>query len=81
MVKTHPHSPHKNYKQIHAEFAAVLNANYDVAGGTAYIFRQTKDGIPAISKPCTSCHQFLVEQGITEIVYSCEGTYKEEKLA
>jgi len=81
MIKTHPHSPHKNYKQIHAEFAAVLNAEYDVKGAIAYIFRQTKDGTPAVSKPCASCHQFLVEQGIVEIVYSIEGSYKEEKLA
>lgn len=81
MIKTHPNSPHKDYKNIHAEFAAVLNANYDVVGGTAIIFRQRKDGTLALSKPCTSCHQFLINHGIVEIIYSFENNFKMEKIA
>jgi len=81
MLKTHPHSPHKNWNQVHAEFHAVLNAGYDVEGATAYIFRQKKDGSLASSKPCPSCHEFLVKQGIAEIVYTFDKSYKMEKLA
>lgn len=81
MLKTHPHSPHKNFKQIHAEFAAVLNAGYDVKGATVIIFREKKDGTLAVSKPCTSCHQFLIEQGVEEIVYTFENSFKMEKIA
>lgn len=81
MSRTHPSSPQLGYKQIHAEFSAVLNADYDVKGGTAYIFRQRKDGKLAMSRPCVYCHQFLIEQGIHDIVYSFDGNFVKEKLA
>lgn len=72
-------SPHP-YFSIHAEYAAVIYAKHAVSGATAFIFRQTKDGTFATAKPCASCYQFLVNQGISEIVYTFEGSYKEEKL-
>jgi|SRR5581483_1298042 len=78
--KTHPRSPH-TYKSIHAEFMAWMNAGYsDIAGATAYVFRQQKDGTLAMAKPCECCWQFLVESGVSEVVYSFEGTYKKESL-
>lgn len=81
MIKTHPHSPQKNFKQIHAEFAAVLDSCYDVEGATAYIFREKKDGTLAVSKPCPSCHEFLVKQGVSEIVYSFHDSFKKERIS
>jgi len=81
MLKSHPQSPHRNWKQRHAEFNAVISADWDVEGATAYIFREQKDGTLAIAKPCTSCAAFLVSNGVREIVYSFQGSYKKEKLA
>jgi deoxycytidylate deaminase len=80
VMKTHPKSPHK-YKSIHAEFMAAINAGYDIEGATAYIFRQQKDGTWAMAKPCEYCWKFLVELGVKEVVYSFEGSFKQERVA
>ena len=79
MLRTHTKSPH-SYKSIHAEFAAVINAGYDVKGATAYVFRQQKNGAWAMSRPCEYCWKFLVGYGIKEVVYSFEGSFKKESL-
>lgn len=79
VLKTHPKSPH-NWKAVHAEFMAVMSAGYDVDGATAYIFRQQKNGTWAAAKPCESCWQFLVDCGVKEIVYSYEGSFRQEKI-
>jgi len=79
LLKTHPKSPH-NWKYVHAEFMAVVNAGYKVNGATAYIFRQQKNGIWAIAKPCESCWRFLIDCGVKEIVYSYAGSFKKEKI-
>lgn len=78
-MKTHPKSPHA-YKSIHAEFMAIVNAGYDIKGSTVYVFRQQKDGTMAIAKPCSYCWEFLIECGAKEVIYSFEGSYKNERL-
>jgi deoxycytidylate deaminase len=78
--KTSPRSKHP-YGYIHAELSAVLDNKFtDLNGATAYIYRETKDGIPAISKPCPSCMHTLKLAGIKKICYSNNGSFKEEKL-
>lgn len=67
--KTHPKSPHQ-WKYLHAEVVAVLKANQDVRGSDIYVWRETKGGIPACAKPCSSCMAFLIEAGIKRIFYS-----------
>lgn len=79
VMRTHPKSPHQ-YKSIHAEFMAALNANFELKGATVYVFRQHKSGAWAISKPCTACWNFLIECGAKEVVYSFEGSFKQEEL-
>ena len=78
-LKTHPKSPHQ-FKSIHAEFMAWINAGKKVEGATAYIFRQQKSGALAMAKPCSDCWQFLVDSGVKQVVYSFEGSYKKESL-
>lgn len=80
VLKTHPKSPHK-HKSIHAEFMAALNAGYDIEGATAYVFRQQKDGTLAMARPCESCWRFLMDCGIKKVVYSFEGSFRQEELA
>ena len=79
MMKTHPKSPHR-FRSIHAEFLAVMNCGKDVIGATAYVYRQQKNGTPAISRPCKDCWQYLIDCGVKSVVYSCEGTYVQEKM-
>lgn len=77
--RTHPKSPHK-FKTIHAEFMAAINAGYDIEGATVYVFRQLKDGTPSMAKPCEDCWKFLLDCGVKEVVYSFEGSFKQEKF-
>jgi deoxycytidylate deaminase len=77
--KTHPASPHK-WKRIHAEFMAVLKANGNVKGATVYIFRQRKDGVWSMARPCKDCWQMLYNLGVKNVVYSFQGEYLLEKL-
>lgn len=79
MMKTHPKSPHK-FHSTHAEFLAILNSGYDVKGATIYVYRQHKNGKPSMSRPCQCCLNFLIENGIKNVVYSFEGTYVQEKI-
>ena len=78
-LKTHPRSPHP-FRSIHAEFMATLNAGYDIKGATAYIFRQQKDGTWATARPCEFCWRFLMDCGIKKVIYSFEGTFKQEDI-
>lgn len=78
VIKTHPKSPHE-FSSVHAEFMSVLNAG-NVSGATAYVFRQTKDGTPSISRPCKDCWKYLLECGVKKVVYSFEGSFCQEKL-
>jgi deoxycytidylate deaminase len=78
-ISTHPESKH-NFKCRHAEFNAFISAQRNIKGSTVYVFRENKNGIPSIAKPCSSCHALLVKNGAKLVVYSFEGSYKEEKL-
>lgn len=79
LLKTHPKSPHP-FRSMHAEFLAAISANYDLNGATIYIFRQHKNGNPAIAKPCQSCYNFLVSLGVKRIVYSFNGHFIQENV-
>jgi deoxycytidylate deaminase len=79
VLKTHPKSPNP-FHQIHAEFMAYINADCNVAGATAYVYRQLKNGFQAAAKPCPTCWKFLMDCGIKQVVYSYEGSFKQEKM-
>jgi deoxycytidylate deaminase len=79
MMKTHAKSNH-SFKSVHAEFMAILNSGRNIRGATAYIFREQKNGIPAMSRPCKDCWKLLMEYGIKNVVYSFEGTFVQERL-
>lgn len=80
LYKTHPKSPHE-YKSMHAEFMATMNAGFDIKGATVYVFRGYHDGTPAMARPCRYCWQFLMDAGVKKVVYSCEGTFKAERVS
>lgn len=80
MTKTHTKSPHK-FKNCHAEFMAVLNSGSKIEGATVYVFREQKNGTPANSRPCQSCWEYLMSLGAKKVVYTFEGSFKQEKIA
>jgi deoxycytidylate deaminase len=79
-IKTHSRSPH-HYNMIHAEVDAVLGNSYDELKGTeAYIYRETKTGSLAMSRPCPYCYEMLKTMGVKAIHYTVNEGYKSEKL-
>ncbi len=75
--RTSPRSPHK-WNRLHAETVAIINAKEDLNGCEIYIYRETKHGDPAMSRPCPSCYSQIKEAGIKKIYYSVDGSFKEE---
>lgn len=74
-LKTSPRSPHK-YNTLHAEVMSVINSRQNVKNCDVYIYRETKDGMLACSKPCASCENLLRSQGIRNIYYSDRDGFK-----
>lgn len=71
-IKTHPKSPHP-FKTLHAEISAILGVSYrDLKGCTVYVYRETKDGKPAMAKPCQVCEQALKNVGIKKVYFSVD---------
>lgn len=80
-TKTHPKAKTR-YKTIHAEMAAILNTRMeDLSGCSIYIYRETKDGIPALAKPCEYCLELIKQVGIKNIYYSDTNGYKHERIS
>lgn len=67
--KTHPAS-NTPYSHIHAELAAMLNAQCDLRGATLYVFRGGKNDRPLISKPCKHCQALIEKEGIKTVVFT-----------
>ena len=73
--KTHTRfaNPNLHIKtSLHAELSCIINAGdkVNLRGSSIYVYRETSDGSPAMSKPCSHCMKFLKEEGISNIYYS-----------
>lgn len=76
--KTHSKSPHA-WAYIHAEFDAIRRLNpEELKGSSIYIYRQKKDGTPALARPCESCFKLIKDLGIKEICYTIDGSFERE---
>lgn len=72
-LKSHPKfaNPAKHIKiSIHAEIDCLLKAKKDVRGTEIYVYREYRNGIPAMARPCPNCIQELKRAGIRKIFYS-----------
>lgn len=54
---------------VHAEEAALKRCKR-TAGAVLYVARINKQGLPRMSRPCTSCMQLIRAAGIKKIVYT-----------
>jgi deoxycytidylate deaminase len=72
VIKTHPTYTSEKHPSIHAEVKAVITSRCDITGGIAYVYRETRDGKPAIARPCDFCYSVLLEAGIKTVYYSSE---------
>ena len=64
---------------LHAEIQCLLpligNKNINFSRVSLYIYRQHKNGVLALSKPCPSCMQMIKELGIKKIWYTTADGY------
>jgi len=73
--KTHPLMNKKNpLKTTHAEVSAIIRARKreNIAGATIYVFREHRNGTPALARPCEYCWAILKEHGIKDVYYTTE---------
>lgn len=68
-LKTHPKSTHPHFS-LHSEMAAILLAKQDLKDCELYVFRETKDGNWALSRPCQYCWKLIFASGIKEVHFT-----------
>jgi deoxycytidylate deaminase len=62
---------HLQEQSLHAEMVCLKTSGKDYIGKSSiYVFRQTKNGEPAMAKPCKNCQKRLKEAGIETMIYS-----------
>ncbi len=78
--KTHPkqvaaqrrHNPTREY--LHAEIHALCQAanvrNWSPERSSIYVYRHTKDGLPALAAPCDGCREALRLMRIKKLFYT-----------
>ena len=77
-VKTHPlmlkaktATGGKNSVFLHAEVAALLKIKDWDKAHSIEVFRFTKDGKPAMAKPCICCQWIINQTNVKKITYTC----------
>ena len=69
---------------IHSELACLLplinRKDVDFGNVSLYIYREYKNGNPALARPCASCMALLKELGIRHIYYTGDGSYINEEI-
>lgn len=69
--------------RAHAEtnlFRKIRFLDLNFSDISIYIYRQFKDGTPALARCCNSCERLLRDSGIKTICYTAHGGYIEEKF-
>lgn len=69
---------------IHAEVASLLplvnRKDINFNDVSLYIYREYKNGSPALSRPCPSCMALIRKLGIKKLYYSGDGSYINEEI-
>jgi deoxycytidylate deaminase len=69
--KSHPKYTNDTSKSIHAEISALINCkDNNIEGGSIYVYRETKRGVPALARPCKNCMLQLKKRGIKKVFYT-----------
>lgn len=69
---------------IHAELSCLLplinRRDINFSDVSLYIYREYKNGEPAISRPCASCMALIRQLGIRKLYYSGDNSYISEEI-
>jgi len=69
--------------KVHAEVSALSKIRYlyiDWSKVYVYVFRQHKNGINALARPCKACYTLIKDMGIKTVIYSTENGYAVERI-
>jgi len=78
MRTTHPLAKYG----VHAEIQSLLKRrHYEDRNCVLYVYRETADGKPAMSRPCPRCLMTIKDSGVTRVrYYDAQGVPKEMTL-
>lgn len=68
---------------LHAEMAALNKIKYldiDFSKVKLYIYREHKNGVKAMARPCPACQKMIRDMGIKEIWYTTENGFGYEYM-
>lgn len=68
---------------IHAEINClnkIKNLDIDFNKINLFVYREHKDGSPALARPCKACRAFIKDLGIKSIYYSTENGWAYERI-
>lgn len=66
---------YKNTNCVHAECSCLSKLRYldiDFSKVKLYVYRQHKNGVKALARPCPACRKMIKDMGIKEVWYTTE---------
>lgn len=73
-------SPHCMHAEVHALSQLINNSDINWSKVHVYVYREHKNGVRAIARPCKSCMQLIKDLGIKYIHYTTEDGYADEVI-
>ena len=73
----------ESFGPVHAEVAALIpliKKRIDLSRATIYVYREHKDGTPALAHPCSRCIGLIKQCGIKRIHYTTNNGYAVENV-
>ena len=79
--KTHPLSKEyeSRWEWLHAEHNLLRNIS-NASKGIVYVYRETKDGHLAMSRPCDGCRRLLLDRGVKKVIYTIQDSWATERI-
>lgn len=74
LTKSHPtYANGEESFSIHAEIKAIISCpRSKLQGAEIWVYREDKEGNPAMAKPCLICQKYIIEAGIKKVYYTTE---------
>lgn len=63
---------------LHAEMSAILkikDLDIDFSKVKLYVYREHKNGVKALARPCPACQKMIKDMGIKEVWYTTENGF------